>query len=355
MSEKNRTVSIDSASILRVIFFGVAVFLVFVLSDLILVLLTAIVLASFIESVVAKLAPYKIPRTVSVIFVYLISLGVIAGFLYMFVPVFVSELSSLLELLNGSSAEEHTIFSNLSPDTLDNAQDFISSISGGLSMGDFVYSLENLVSGVSGGVVDTASYLFGSVVNVVLVAVITFYLSVEERGIEYVLRILTPEQHENYVINLWKRSERKIGLWLQGQIMLGLIVGVLVYFGLILLNIKYALLLAIMAAVFEIIPFGIVLAGLTAIVFAYISGGLEASAKVFALYMVIQQFEAYLIAPLIVKKVTGVSPLIVILSVLAGAKIAGFWGVVLAVPAAVCMLEYLDDLEKGKAARLINE
>jgi predicted PurR-regulated permease PerM len=110
------------------------------------------------------------------------------------------------------------------------------------------------------------------------------------------------------------------------------------------------MLLSVIAAIFELIPFGIFLAIIPAISLTYISGGLSLSLMVLGLYLIVQQLESYLISPLVVHKVTGVSPLVVILSVLIGVNLAGFWGLILAVPVAVTILEYVKDLEKDKVS-----
>lgn len=345
--EKRHVVAIETKTLIQIALFGLIILLLILLSDLVVILLTSIVLASFIESIVAQFSQYKIPRSLVVIVVYLVSIAVVAGLFYLFVPVFVNELSGLLN--SASATGDVGILSGISSNTLSGARDFLSTLSGGFSASELFYSIQDLVSSFSGGFLGGANYLFGNITNLILIAVVTFYLSIEPNGVEYVLRIITPIQHEAYVINLWKRTERKIGLWLQGQILLGLIVGLLAYLGLTILGVKYSLLLALVAAVFEIIPFGIILAALFAIGFAYIEGGVGAGLKVLALYVIIQQFENYLLQPLIVKKVIGISPLVVILSVIAGAQLAGFWGVVLAVPVAVCLLEYISDLERGRA------
>jgi predicted PurR-regulated permease PerM len=349
--EKRQVIGIETKTILQVILFGLAIFLLIRLSDLVLILLTSIVLASFIESIVAKFSRYNIPRSLVVIIVYIVSIAAIVGLFYLFVPVFVTELSSLLD--SATATGDQGILGGLSHSTLSSTRDFLSTLSGGFSASEFFYSVQDLVSGVSGGFFDTANYFFGGITNLILVAVVTFYLSIEPHGVEYVLRIITPIKYESYVIGLWKRTERKIGLWLQGQILLGLIVGLLVYLGLILLNVQYSLLLALIAAVLEIIPFGIILAGLCAMAFSYVDAGIIGAFKVFILYTVVQQFESYFLAPLIVKKVIGITPLVVILSVLAGAELAGFWGVILAVPVSVCLLEYIGDVEKGRAETVI--
>ena len=173
-------------------------------------------------------------------------------------------------------------------------------------------------------------------------------MSIKEKGIEGFLRIITPADSEEYVIGLWQRTEHKIGLWIQGQMLLGIIIGVLAYLGLTILGVKYSFVLALMTAFCELIPFGIYIAVIPAVLFSYLSGGVYLSIMSFILYFILHQFENYLIYPLIIKKVIGISSLIVILALLIGAELAGFWGVILAIPSAVCLLEFLDDVEKKK-------
>jgi predicted PurR-regulated permease PerM len=79
-----------------------------------------------------------------------------------------------------------------------------------------------------------------------------------------------------------------------------------------------------------------------------LGGGIAVTSLTIIFYLILQQFESYLITPLIIKKVTGVSSLVVILAVLIGAELAGIWGVILAVPFAVTLLEVFDDMEKKK-------
>ncbi len=136
---------------------------------------------------------------------------------------------------------------------------------------------------------------------------------------------------------------------------LGLVVGVLTFIGLTLLDVPQAILLAVVAAIFELIPFGIFLAAIPAVSLAFGAGGISLALMVVALYTVVQQLEGYLIAPLVVNKMTGVSPLVVILAVLVGVSLAGFWGLILGVPVAVTMLEYINDLEKERLMKQENE
>ena len=164
------------------------------------------------------------------------------------------------------------------------------------------------------------------------------------------LQIVVPAKDERYVIDLWKRTQKKIGLWMQGQILLQLIVSFLIYIGLLFLGVPHALLLAVFAFVLEIIPvFGMSLAAIPAVLLAILNGGLPLGLFVIGLYLVVQQFEAHLIYPLVVKKIVGVPPLLVIIALIIGAKLAGLIGIILSVPLSVGVMEYLDDVGKRKS------
>jgi predicted PurR-regulated permease PerM len=169
-----------------------------------------------------------------------------------------------------------------------------------------------------------------------------------ERAIESFLRIVTPEKNAEIVVGIWKRTQRKIGLWFQGQLLLALLVGVLLYLGLLIFNIQYSFLLALVAAVLELIPFGIILAAIPAIVSGFTSHGSTGAFEVFGLYLIVHEFEINLISPLIVQKVVGISSLLVILSILVGLNLAGFWGIILAIPASVFLMELVEEIKKQK-------
>lgn len=344
-------ISIDNATIVRVILFGLLLVGLFYLREIILVLLTSIVIASFIESAVVAFKKIGMGRTISVVIVYIFTFLAIAGLFYVFVPVLVSELSSFSSTI-AEYFPNSAVFQNFDSGTISGAKDIVSDISNNVSLGEIVGSTQSFIANVSGGFLHTVVSVFGGIFNLILIVIFSFYLSMQEKGIEAFLKVITPIRHESYVIDLWKRTERKIGLWVQGQMLLGIIIGLLVYLGLTIIGVKYALLIAILAAVSELIPFGLILATVPAVMFAYLGGGVTLGAIVLAFFFIIQQFENYLIAPLIVQRVIGISPIIMIIALLVGATLAGFWGLILAIPVAVCILEYVSDLEKKKLSEV---
>jgi len=344
---KNIKVSISTGTIMRILIIGGLLFISIKLINIILIVLTSIVIASFIERAVGKMKKYIKNRVFAVFIVYVVTFAILIGLASVFIPVFVDEMSALVSSLK-QYIPDGSILNTFQPDAISGAKDVVTTISSHGSIGDLITSTQNLASSLSGGLFNVFSQVFGSLLNLILIVIISFYLSIKERGIENFLRVIIPDESEEYIINLWQRTEHKIGLWMQGQMMIGLIIGVLTYLGLTILGVKYSLVLAIITGIFEVIPFGIYLAVVPAVMFSYLDGGITLTLLTIALYFIIHQFEAYLIYPLIIKKVIGISPLVIILSILIGFELAGFWGVILAVPFAVCLFEFLDDIEKKK-------
>jgi len=213
--------------------------------------------------------------------------------------------------------------------------------------------LNSLASFLSRGVFSSISLIFGGVLNFVLILVLSFYLVAQEDGISKFLKMVTPIQHEQYVIGLWRRSQRKIGLWMQGQLLSSVLVMVLVYIALLLVGVPHALLLSVLAGVFELIPlFGATLAAIPTLFVAYTWGGMSITLVVAGIYILIQQLESHLISPLVAKKVVGISPIISIMALVIGGTLAGFLGVLVSVPVAAAIIEFISDFEERKIAKL---
>lgn len=344
ISNNKLTIKISNRTLITALLLVVLAVALVKLKDLVLVVLTSIVIASFVRTASEKLKKYHMPKTVSVVAMYVLGFALLSGIFYFFIPVLIIELSKLIPVI------AQFVPGVLDTTTVEGAKTVASSIGDGTVLPEVLKQLQGSLVSVSSGFFGVISNLFGNIANVILIIVISFYLSLAEDGIESFLKIVTPKKYESYTIGLWKRSQRKIAHWLRGQMVMGLIVGLLTFIGLALIGVEYALLLAVIAAVFEMIPFGIILASIPAISLAFTSGGFPLAILVAGLYVVIQQVESYIVQPLVMKKVTGISPIAVILSVLVGFKLAGFWGLILAIPVAVTLLEYIKDREKNKIA-----
>ncbi len=344
MELKDPTISISAGTIAKTIVIILLFVVLFILKDLVLVLLMSIVVASAVEPGTLWFVKRGLPRLFSVILIY-ISVAVCLLALVFFL---------LLPLLSESSdfLRNFPVYFNSSTIASLTTNQFFSSVSGitnGLNLDKVIMQINTVIGTISSNAFATVTTVFGGLLSFFLMTILSFYLAVEEDGVGKFLKAITTIKHEKYVVSLWKRSQRKIGLWMQGQLVLAIIIGMLVYLGLLILNIPNALLLATLAAAFEIIPlFGPILASIPAIMISFVTSGISTAFIVAGLYVIVHQFENQLIYPLVVKKVVGVSPIVSIIALAAGWELAGFIGLILAVPISAVLTEFFDDFEKDK-------
>ncbi|OHA09002.1 MAG: hypothetical protein A3A44_01115 [Candidatus Sungbacteria bacterium RIFCSPLOWO2_01_FULL_60_25] len=339
------TVDITYGSFIRAAIVIAVVAALVYLSQIVVALLFAVVIASGIEPGVRWFARFRVPRIVAVLLIYVIAIAVIVGALYLVVPPLVDEVNSFLQsvpryqrilLQELRSFQDLPFFSFFS----ENAESII------------LNPPVDLRS-VGSGAIDIFFTVFGGIFSGVVLVVVSFYLASQEKGIEHFLRLVTPLRDEGYVIDLWMRTHAKLGRWLRGQLLLGFTIGVVVYLALSILGIKYALSLALIAAIFELIPIiGPILAAVPAVFLGFLKGP-ELGLTVAVAYFLIQQLESHLLVPVVMRQAVGLNPLLVIIALLVGGKLGGVMGMFLAVPVASVLVEFLTDTDRRR--RLFTE
>ena len=349
MSDHSTTITITTGTILKAIVVMAGAWALYELRDLVLIVLTSITIASAIEPGVVGLVRRGVPRVLSIIALYVMLFGVFSLIFFFFLPTlfsdfasFVSSMPQYLESFSKTGAFDSYahILGVSSPSALSSV-DIMAGLRDTLSLGS---TFSNAFTAISA--------IFGGVFSFVLIIVLSFYFAVLETGVADFLQIVVPKSQQRYMLGLWSRSQTKIGLWMQGQLLLAIIMGVLVYLGLMIFGVPHALVLAVIAAVFEIIPvFGPTLSAVPALAVAFGTGGVPLGIKTLVLFVIGQQFENHLIYPLVVTRVVGVPPILVILALLAGWQLAGFLGVILSVPVAAIIQEISQDISKGTFLR----
>ena len=342
--DKEMRISITPGTVFTALFIIAGAYVLWLLRDLALLVITAIVIASAIEPGIVFCIKYRIPRFVAALMVYVFVFGSLFVLLYFFFPPIITDAANFL-----SAMPQYLDAVNTSSSVLTNATSFVGGQDGLQSFVQALFSLQSVFTASSAGVFQLFVTFFGGIFSLMLVIVLSFYFALQDTGVDDFLRLVLPLQYEEYAVDLWKRTQKKIGLWMQGQILLSVIVGVLVYLGFLIIGVPYALLLAVFTAMIEIIPiFGSLLSGVVAVMVGFADGGVAIAAIVAGLYIVVNQFESNLIYPLIVKKIVGVPPLLVIVALIAGYTLAGFLGILLSVPAAAVLLEFITDFDKRK-------
>lgn len=343
---ENITISISTESIVKVLFWALVFMGMFYVSDFLIALLVAVVLASSAEPIVQIGRKNGIPRWASVTAVFLFLIFIISSILFIFIPPLADDLARFITTL---------------PKILDSVRIFgrdmgfkdmaasIAELSKSISKGQILSVLQSTFFG-SSGFFATTSAVLSSVVNTILTFVLAFYLALEYRGVSKFLRLVVPSRYEDYVDDLWYRSQKKISLWMQGQLLLSMLVALLVYVPNLILGLPYAALIAVLAFFGELIPMvGLTLAMIPAFFIAWTHGGIQLLSIVAVIYIIISQLESHVLYPRVMNKMVGVPSVVVIISMVIGAKLAGVWGVILAVPLASVLMEFVNDVDKKKS------
>jgi predicted PurR-regulated permease PerM len=356
-------INISAGSVWKILLTILLFISLFYIRDIVMVVLTSVVIASSIEPLIVWLGKFRIQRVVAVVATYVSLVLMVFGVFFFFIPSFLQETSSFLSVVPTYIDKVNGWWGgDMGATTVDNSKAAVQTLSMNVaetqkvastlnnsSTKEIIDKINESLSNVSSGFLDTVSTVFGGALSFILIIVLSFYFAVQEDGIADFLRVVTPLKHEKYVIDLWKRSQAKIGRWMQGQLFLAFFIGLFIYLLLLVFGIKNALFLGVIAALFETIPlFGPILASIPAIATAYMGGGANLALIAIAIYLVIHQFENHLLYPLVVKKIVGVPPILVILALIIGWKLAGFLGLVLSVPLTTTLMEYFDDLQKRK-------
>jgi len=327
-----QTINISTSTIFRFILIILGCVFLYLIRDILLNIFIALIIAAAIDGPVDWMAKHKIHRPIGTAIIYLLIFSFFALFLYVVVPPLSGQLgalaSNLPEYLNKLGTSFEALQQKIGPGSL---QKVLNQINNQLSWAG---------SNVFGAVVN----IFGGLVSAGMILVISVYLVIQDKGIKEFVSSITPQSSQAYVLDLTERVQLKLGSWLRGQLILMFIMGVLAFIGLSLLGIKYALILALLAGLFEIIPYiGPILGSMPAVALAFLQSPILAL-FVIILFIVAHQFENYLIAPLVLRRAVGLNPLVIIISMIIGFNLGGIMGVVVAVPIVATASVFLSDI-----------
>ncbi len=334
--ESGRVVAISSGTIFR----GIAIFLVlaflYLIRDVVVIFFAALFLAALIDPFADFFERWKIPRGLAAIIVYIIGLSFLTGvILLLWEPTarefgnFIIYFEPLLQGLTGTD-----ISFNLDAST------------------SFTSNLANIVataqeSGVSQAVpqiVNLGSTAIGGITAVLVVLILAFFMIAEKTALVRAISFAAPAEYQPFVMQVSGKLRDRLGSWLRAELMLMGCVFLMTYVALLILKIPYALVLALMAGVFEVIPFlGPILASVPSIILALAVSPLHAVITAIA-YVLVQSIEGNILVPKIMQRAAGVNPIVSLLAVLIGWRIGGIVGAILAIPLALAVSVFLEEI-----------
>jgi predicted PurR-regulated permease PerM len=320
---ERKELSFSTYGLIKIVLLGLGLFFLWNIRDILILLLIAVTLASGLEPLVDFLSRRKVPRAVSVLSVYILVILFIVLIGYVIVPPVAhqfQELSANSDQLLSSFTARLGAHKGLSQFDLPGA------ISNG------VHSLSQLISKRSDNFLQTTLGVFTGFLHVVTIMVITFYLLAERNGMKNFVVTFVPEEDQSRIMHIVTRIQRNIGSWMIAQFVISVFIFVMVWIGLTILGVHYALVLALLAGFFEFIPFiGPIIFAIPGIFFAFIQNP-PLAIIVAIMYLLVQKIEAYYLVPKIMHRAVGLSPLVVLVATLVGLQVAGVIGVLLAVP-----------------------
>lgn len=320
-----KKIEISHKTIIFTVLFLIFLALLYFIRDIILQFFVALLIMTILNPLVARLSKFKIPRAVSIIVVYVLTLGAIGVVLAGIIPPLV---------------DQTTTFVNNLPKYIDDL-----AIPNAV-VEPVVNQLFSTLGELPAQAAKTTISVFSNIFNVVLVLIFAFYLLMARSKQDEQLTMFFGKEKGKKIAKTIDMLEFKLGGWARGQLILMFLIGLMTYLGLRLLGIPYALPLAILAGLFELIPYaGPLMAAIPVVIIGFSISPLIGVA-VTALAFLIQQLENYLIVPKIMGKSVGVSPIVILLALAVGFRIAGAMGALISIPVfitiQVFVKEYVD-------------
>jgi predicted PurR-regulated permease PerM len=306
-----RKIEISHRTIIFAVIFLISLWFLYFIKDILLELFLALFIMTILNPMVTKLSGWKVPRVLSVFISYLLVFGVFGAAIAGIIPALV---------------EQTTSFAN-------NLPDFMNKIGiGGLINDQVIGQLLSQLGSLPGQVVKVGFNIFSNVLGVLTVLVFAFYLLLSRQKLSDQLGSFFGEEKAKKIGSTLDLIEKRLGSWARGELTLMVVVGLANFIGLTLLGIPYALPLALLAGLFEIIPtMGPIIAAIPAVLIGLSISPIMALA-VAALAFLIQQLENYILVPKIMGRSVGISPIIILLALAIGFRLIGVIGALISVP-----------------------
>ena len=340
--EKEQVLDISWGTIAK-IFIAIFVFyFIYLTREIALWFFFALAISVLLDPAINFLKKFWLPKIVAVLIVYLSIFGILGILIYLTAPIFISELKQLSQHLPDYFVQVSPVLRQMGIDT---AKTFDS----------FTQLLVNSLAQSSMGILSAVMTFFGGLYSTAFILTTAFFLSLEDNAFEKFLTLISPKKYEGNITTIFERAQNKISGWFGARIIACAFVGIASFIILYIFGIKYAFILALISGILNFIPYiGPWITTILLIVFIAVSSG----SWLMVLYIIIaitiiQEIENKLLTPMLMKKMAAVPPVLVLISLLVGAKVFGFLGVIFAVPVFGIVYEFLKEfLEKRKESDL---
>ncbi len=303
---------------------------------IILTVFISFLLAAALDPLVDRMQKWGVPRSVSVLLIYLV-LFVLAGFF----------ITNLVTLIAGQVVEiAQNVGQFVTNMTKESKFPFAAQLKPYFDQFYQTLDLQAAASQLQNALKIVADQLLSisiGLLNLLLVLILTFFMTVEEEAIQDFFQSLFPSKYTKYISTRLEAVKDQIGYWLRGQMLVSLIAALLTYIGLMILGVNYALTLSVIAGLAMVIPvIGRVFAWVIAFPIVFNQSPLL-SLWMSLFYLLLQQVENNALVPYVMNRAVGLSPIVIIIAMMIGGQYLGILGLVLSIPIATTVAIFVRD------------
>ena len=307
------------------------------ISDFLAIISLPIILAAvfyyLLNPVVDYLEKRKIPRLVTIIVLFLIIAALIVWGLYVAIPSIITGIEqfshNVPKYVNEVQKQINDILRNERFKQFRPQLDQLSDNAGNTVVSWTKNFSTTAVGSLTGFVGKTAEVL----ISIIIFPFVLFYLLRDGNNLNGYVTHLLPKVWRKDTSSILSQINSQMGNYVRGQVIVAVSVAIMFCIGLPIIGLKYAIPIAILSGVFNLIPFlGFYLALVPALIVALATGGPFMALKVFIVFMIEQTIEGRLISPLVLGSQLDIHPITILFVILTAGKIWGVWGVILGVP-----------------------
>jgi predicted PurR-regulated permease PerM len=334
---------ITTAAAAAIILAASTLYLLLHLGEPIALLILGISIASALSPLVDRLDK-RLPRALAVVVVFLLLALFFALLVWIVVPPLVTQATAAINTL---------------PDLFDQAQETLDEFTF-IDLGTVGETVVNQLGAITSQIFQVPMIIFGGFFNIIMILFIAIYWLIINPSIwRFFLSLFNPAAQDE-AHRIVTRMGRSMGGYFRGVFLNGLIIAILSTIGLTIIGVPFPVVLGILAGLGEFIPMvGPFLSGALMVLMAlFISPTTALITLIFVL--ILQQFEGQILTPNIMRSQTDVSPLIVILAILAGHALGGLMGAIVAIPVAAALRVFIEEIlapaiRRQTGARPVNE
>lgn len=332
------TLDISWKTVIKVFLAGFTFYIIFLARDIVLWFLFALIISILLEPAINFLRWFKLPKIIAITLVYLSVFGFLGLLIYLTAPVFILELKQFSQFIPEYFAKISPVLRQFGVNIAESFESFTEVLIKGLEQG-------------SRGIINAVVSFFGGMVSAFFILVLAFFISMEEKGMERFLVLITPKRYEEKVTTLFSKAQRKVSGWFGARVLACIFVGAASFIVFYIFGVKYAFLMALIAGILNFVPY--IGPWVTAVILA-VFGAVSSSSWITILYiliafLVIQLIENSVLTPMLMKKMIDLPPVLVLLALLFGAQALGLLGAIFAVPVFGIVYEFTKEfLEKRR-------